>query len=117
MSKLAAHMLEENKKSDRPTIAIIGGGIAGSTSALHLAEIGLNVVLVEKSPSLVSGPPICHLHAGGNLYRDISADQCIELLKQSIDSVRLYPHTINRRPTVIAVPKSDSEIHATLLSA
>ncbi|WP_114786436.1 FAD-dependent oxidoreductase [Vibrio tetraodonis] len=101
-------MLEENKKSDRPTIAIIGGGIAGSTSALHLAEIGLNVVLVEKSPSLVSGPPICHLHAGGNLYRDISADQCIELLKQSIDSVRLYPHTINRRPTVIAVPKSDS---------
>ncbi|CAM3801827.1 FAD-dependent oxidoreductase [Vibrio aquimaris] len=108
MSKLASHMLEENKKSDRPTIAIIGGGIAGSTSALHLAEIGLNVVLVEKSPSLVSGPPICHLHAGGNLYRDISADQCIELLKQSIDSVRLYPHTINRRPTVIAVPKSDS---------
>ena len=40
MSKLAAHMLEENKKSDKPTIAIIGGGIAGSTSALHLAEIG-----------------------------------------------------------------------------
>nr|WP_284193099.1 FAD-dependent oxidoreductase [Vibrio zhanjiangensis] len=108
MNKLAAHMLVENKNLEIPTIAVIGGGIAGATCALHLAEIGLNVVLLEKSPSLVSGPPICHLHAGGNLYRDIAISQCVDLLKQSIDSVRLYPHTINRRPTIIAVPKADS---------
>ncbi|OAJ95823.1 FAD-dependent oxidoreductase [Vibrio bivalvicida] len=88
-------------------IAIIGGGIAGATTAVHLAELGLNVHLFEKGSGLVSGPPICHLHAGGNLYREISTDQCLELLKQSIDTARLYPQTINRRPTVIAVPYSD----------
>ncbi|WP_264876337.1 FAD-dependent oxidoreductase [Vibrio agarivorans] len=89
------------------SVAIIGGGVAGSTAALHLAEIGVNVTLIEKGPSLVSGPPICHLHAGGNLYREISTEQCIELLKQSIDTVRLFPHTLNHRPTVIAIPHSD----------
>lgn len=47
-----------------PRIAIIGGGIAGATAAVHLGELGLNVVLMEKSAGLVSGPPICHLHAG-----------------------------------------------------
>ncbi|MDR9830088.1 FAD-dependent oxidoreductase [Vibrio sp. FNV 38] len=90
------------------SIAIIGGGVAGSTVALHLAEIGLNVTLIEKGDSLVSGPPICHLHAGGNLYREISTDQCIELLKQSLDTVRLFPHTLNHRPTIIAIPHQDA---------
>ncbi|WP_367989942.1 FAD-dependent oxidoreductase [Vibrio sp. NTOU-M3] len=88
-------------------VAVIGGGVAGATTALHLAELGVSVTLIEKKDSLVSGPPICHLHAGGNLYREISLQQCQELLQQSIDTVRLYPHTLNRRPTVIVVPKTD----------
>ena len=71
-------------------IAVVGGGIAGSTIALYLSEIGLNVKLFEKGPSLVNGPPICHLHAGGNLYREISDEQCITLLKESIDLVKFY---------------------------
>ncbi|OLQ84920.1 oxidoreductase [Vibrio ponticus] len=90
-----------------PTVAVVGGGIAGSTAALHLAELGVKVDLIEKNESLVSGPPICHLHAGGNLYREISVEQCIDLLAQSIESVRLYPHTLNRRPTLIVVPHCD----------
>ncbi|NRA83431.1 MAG: FAD-dependent oxidoreductase, partial [Gammaproteobacteria bacterium] len=67
------------------TVGIIGGGIAGSTIALHLAQLGINVSLIESGPSLVNGPPICHLHAGGNLYREISQEQCLTLLKQSIE--------------------------------
>ncbi|TFH92447.1 FAD-dependent oxidoreductase [Vibrio ouci] len=100
-------MQPHNDNSMHTKIAIIGGGIAGATAAVHLAELGLNVTLIEKGAGLVSGPPICHLHAGGNLYREIDTEQCIELLKQSIETVRLYPNTINHRPTVIAVPYSD----------
>ena len=103
--------LTPNNKS----VAIIGGGVAGATAAVHLAELGLKVTLLERGQGLVNGPPICHLHAGGNLYREISTHQCIDLLKQSIETVRLYPHSLNVRPTVIAVPKSDGGEPAELL--
>lgn len=88
-------------------VAIIGGGVAGSTVALYLAKQGLDVTVYEKNQRLVSGPPICHLHAGGNLYREISEQHCLDLLKQSIEFVRFFPSVVNVRPTVIAVPQSD----------
>lgn len=93
---------------DEAEIAVVGGGIAGSTIALYLSQLGLNVSLFEKGPSLVNGPPICHLHAGGNLYREISDNQCVTLLKESIELVRFYPDSVDYRPTVIAVPCDDS---------
>jgi len=88
-------------------IAIVGGGVAGSSIALYLSEIGLDVTLFEKGTSLVNGPPICHLHAGGNLYREISDEQCVTLLKQSIELLRFLPYAVDFRPTVIAVPIDD----------
>jgi len=88
-------------------IAIIGGGVAGVTTALALSQMGLDITLFERESSLVSGPPFCHLHAGGNLYREISDEQCIKLLKQSIDFAKFYPFVVDYRPTVIALPKSD----------
>ena len=96
-----------NKPSTSAKIAVIGGGVAGSTIALRFAELGLDVSLFEKGPSLVNGPPICHLHAGGNLYREISDEQCLTLLEQSIATVRVYPESVSWRPTVIALPKED----------
>jgi hypothetical protein len=88
-------------------IAIIGGGIAGSSIGLYLAKLGLDITIFEKNESLVSGPPICHLHAGGNLYREISDQSCITLLKQSIDILKMYKNAVDFRPTVLAIPKSD----------
>ena len=88
-------------------VAIIGGGVAGSSIGVYLSEMGLDVTLFEKGKSLVNGPPICHLHAGGNLYREISDEQCVTLLKQSVDLVRFLPFTVDYRPTVIAVPTDD----------
>ncbi|MEX3070860.1 FAD-dependent oxidoreductase [Vibrio alginolyticus] len=88
-------------------IVVVGGGVAGATAAIHFAELGFQVSVIEKGLSLVNGPPICHLHAGGNLYREISEQQCLDLLSQSIDTIRLYPSSLNIRPTVIAVPHSD----------
>ncbi|HHD80114.1 MAG TPA: FAD-dependent oxidoreductase, partial [Campylobacterales bacterium] len=87
---------------EKPKIAIVGGGVAGSTAGLYLSQLGLDITLFEQGESLVSGPPFCHLHAGGNLYREISDEQCITLLQQSIDLLRYYPYAIDYRPTVIA---------------
>ncbi|WP_407331143.1 FAD-dependent oxidoreductase [Enterovibrio sp. 27052020O] len=89
-------------------VGIVGGGVAGATAALKMAGLGIETLLIEAGASLVSGPPICHLHAGGNLYREISDEQCIALLEQSIATVRAYPHSVNRRPTVIAIPTTDA---------
>jgi len=87
-------------------IAVIGGGVAGSSVAIYLAKLGANLTLFEKR-GIISGPPICHLHAGGNLYREISDAQCIQLLEESIDFMRMYPQVIDYRPTIIAIPKRD----------
>lgn len=88
-------------------VGIIGGGISGSVTALQLAQYGIETILFEQGESLVNGPPFCHLHAGGNLYPDISLDQCQQLMRQSIDMARLFPQSIDERPTFISVPKSE----------
>ena len=100
---------------NKAKIAIVGGGVAGASAALYLGQLGLNVTLFEKESSLVSGPPFCHLHAGGNLYREISDAQCVTLLKQSIDFLRFYPFIVDYRPTVIALPTTDPSTPEALL--
>ncbi len=92
---------------NKAKIAIVGGGVAGSTAALYFGELGLDVTLFEKESSLICGPPFCHLHAGGNLYREISDAQCLALLRQSIGFLRYYPYCVDYRPTVIALPATD----------
>jgi len=96
-------------------IAIVGGGVAGVTTAIHLAQRGLDITLFEQTSSFVSGPPFCHLHAGGNLYREISDQQCITLLKQSIDFLHFYPYVVDYRPTVIVLPTTDKQSPTQLL--
>lgn len=96
-------------------VAIIGGGVAGSLAALRLAESGVHVELFEQGPELVNGPPICHLHAGGSLYRELSDEQCLTLLEQSIQTARSFPGAIRPRPTLIAVPKRDAGSVASIL--
>ena len=86
-------------------VAIIGGGVAGVSSALILNQLGIDITLFEANSSLVSGPPFCHLHAGGNLYPDITDKERVQLLKESIEFARYYPFCIDKRPTVIAYPK------------
>ena len=108
------HQIKEPGRSLH--VAIVGGGVAGASIALYLSQKGIQSTLFEKSESLVSGPPMCHLHAGGNFYRDISDTQCFKLLKQSIDLVRFYPYAIDYRPTVIAVPQQDEGEPEALIS-
>ena len=100
---------------DKKRVGILGGGTAGATIAIRLAALGLETYLFEKKKSLIDGPPMCHLHAGGNLYREIPDEDCVALLKQCIDILRLYPHTIDVRPTVFAVPTRDEGLPEDLL--
>lgn len=88
-------------------VGIIGGGVSGVVIALELAKIGVENILFEQKSSVVNGPPFCHLHAGGNLYPDISDDQCMSLMKQSIDMAKMFPQSIDRRPTFISIPKTE----------
>lgn len=88
-------------------VGIIGGGISGTVTALQLANSGIDTVLFEQKESVINGPPFCHLHAGGNLYPDISDEQCRLLMKQSIEMARLFPQSIDRRPTLISIPKTE----------
>jgi hypothetical protein len=88
------------------TVGVVGGGVSGVVIALQLAKYGIDSVLFEKEESVVNGPPFCHLHAGGNLYPELSDVQSKTLLKQSIDMARLFPHSIDKRPTFISIPKS-----------
>ena len=89
------------------SVGIIGGGVSGVVVALQLAELEIDSILFEQKGSVVNGPPFCHLHAGGNLYPDISDEQCRLLMKQSIEMARLFPQSIDERPTLIAVPKTE----------
>jgi len=108
--------LQEGKMINKEAkIAIVGGGVAGSSAALYFGQLGLDVTLFEKEPSLVTGPPFCHLHAGGNLYREISDAQCVTLLKQSIDFLRFYSYIVDYRPTVIVLPMTDKSTPNALL--
>ena len=88
-------------------IGIIGGGVSGVVIALELAKYGVDNILFEQEKSVVNGPPFCHLHAGGNLYPDISDEECKTLMKQSIDMAQLFPQSIDKRPTFISVPISE----------
>lgn len=87
------------------SVGIIGGGISGAVTAVQLADQGIDHVLFEKENSVVNGPPFCHLHAGGNLYPDIADWECRLLMKQSIEMVKLFPQSIDERPTFFSVPR------------
>jgi len=93
--------------SDGFHVAIIGGGIAGCCAALELSQHKIPCTLIEKKGELIDGPPWCHIHAGGSFYREIDDSQCFQLLEESIYAMRRFPLAVNRRPTVIIVPKKD----------
>lgn len=92
------------------SVGIIGGGVSGVVIALQLAELGIDNVLFEQKGNVVNGPPFCHLHAGGNLYPDITNEQCRNLMKESINMARLFPQSIDERPTFISVPKKEGYV-------
>jgi quinone-modifying oxidoreductase subunit QmoA len=81
------------KKSDKPTL-VVGGGISGITTAIELAEVGKEVLLIEKLPYLGGRviqmnnyfpkfcPPACGLEINFNRIRknrNVTIFTCTEL--------------------------------------
>lgn len=81
-----ARLLEpqtEEKVDVEPTGVVIGGGVAGMTAALSLADMGFPVHLVEKEPEL--GGFVRNLN---NLY--VTEKSAADTIKPLIDKVRAH---------------------------
>ena len=49
--------MTKNNSQKSLKVAIIGGGVAGSTIAIRLATAGVQTYLFEKNASLINSPP------------------------------------------------------------
>lgn len=60
------------KKQEKGTIAVIGGGLGGSLTAIMLAKQGYNVKLIEAQDSILNGASriAARLHLGGEYPKD-----------------------------------------------
>lgn len=92
---------------DKKRICIVGGGISGCLSAIKLSQNNkLLIDIFEKKSDILSGPPFCHLHAGGMLYPMISLQDSEELLYDSLMFAEMFDNCLEKRPTVIAYRKT-----------
>ena len=64
--------LESKRMEVNPEVLVIGGGVAGITSSLRLAEYGLKVHLVEKRPSIGG-----HMIQFPKVFPTLDCSQCI----------------------------------------
>lgn len=89
-------------------IYIIGGGISGCVTAIQLSKRSrsLNIHLFEKQSDILTGPPFCHLHAGGMLYPMISFQESEQLLYDSLEFAGIFNDCLEKRPTIIAYKKN-----------
>jgi len=64
--------LEAGKMQVVPEVLVIGGGVAGITSSLRLAEYGMKVHLIEKEPSIGG-----HMIQFPKVFPTLDCSQCI----------------------------------------
>jgi glycine/D-amino acid oxidase-like deaminating enzyme len=94
-------------------IAVIGGGIFGSTTAIELSQNGFNVSLFEKAPDILMGATsksLLRLHLGFHYPRDLDT---------AIQSKRGYKSFVTKFPEVTdfsftnyyAISKTSSRIN------
>ena len=82
-SQYQASATEQNSITTDQRAVVIGGGIAGMTAALSIADQGFEAVLIEKTEQL-----------GGNLNwieKTIDNLSCKDLLLETIDKVNKHP--------------------------
>lgn len=92
----------------KPTIIVIGGGVAGLTSALELSDRGIAVEVVERGHAL--GEAACSWMAGGMLApwceRATTEPEVAEWGAPSIDWwAERFPETVRQGSLVVAQPR------------
>ena len=106
---------KENTPSAGGSILVVGGGISGLTSALEAAEVGYEVFLVEKEPSLGGRvaqlnkyfpklcPPTCGLEINFRRIRTSPRIQCLALseVEKITGEPGRYKATIRRKPRYV----------------
>src|SRR6516225_7737089 len=75
---------------DSAAVVVIGGGVMGTSAAFHLAEAGVDVVLVERG-SLGGGSTS---RAAGGVRTSFSDALNVEIARRSLDAFRDF----GRRP-------------------
>src|SRR5438552_9229427 len=75
---------------DSAAVVIVGGGVIGTSAAFHLAEAGVDVVLVERA-QLGSGSTC---RAAGGVRTQFSDALNVEIARRSLDAFRDF----GRRP-------------------
>ncbi len=72
--------LEPIEVETAPRVAVIGGGVAGMRAAIALADVGLGVYLIERTPELGG-----HVRELGVLYpRQVTGDALVERMRDEI---------------------------------
>lgn len=112
MAVAKARLLRPLKRATQevtPGVLLIGGGLAGMTAALGLAEQGFPVYLVEKEKEL-----------GGNLrhlYYTLRGSDPQVLLRSLVERVESHPHIkVMKETEITSCEGSVGRFHSTLLN-
>ncbi len=124
MAVAKARLLEPLKSitfTVQPSVLVLGGGVAGLSAALDLAHIGLNIFLVEKSPTLGGRAAqtgwLTHTEGKGadvvkHMVSELASNSRVQILTNaelvSIDGsvgnfkarVRVHPRYVNEKCTL-----------------
>ncbi len=85
------------QSSDNKSVLVIGGGISGLQSAINLAEIGIKVILVEKSPALGGALPL--------LFRTYPQCACCRIYQKMLEAENHPDIEILTRAEVTGIKK------------
>lgn len=101
--------LEEGREKAYKSVLIVGGGIAGISAALTLAELNYQVYMVEKEPSIGG-----HMAMFGRVFPTMDCAQCILTPKMSDcatnPNIKLYTYS-----EVLEVTGSPGNFHVKVL--
>jgi hypothetical protein len=100
------------------SVAIVGGGIAGTTAAILLAKHGVKVDLYEKNPRIFmeSSKIPAHLYAG-TMYFNLGSDTVKHCMEDAFQFANRLPFAVNPRPTVAAIAVEDEREPKDMIAA